>query len=94
MGGGQSGGASAPGAGPGVDLIAGKPTPTDMAQFSNPVLYLWEPACRRLGCAAAPEVMSICRAPIQDARVSLPGSEKKTDPQWNAANDPDLFPPC
>jgi len=36
--------------------------------------------------------VSICRAPNWDARVSLLGFHKKTDPQWNAANDPDLFP--
>ncbi len=34
--------------------IAGKPAPTLTAPTARPVQYLWELACRRLGCAAAP----------------------------------------
>src|SRR5690606_10759829 len=37
--------------------IAGKPAPTGPALSSRLVLSLWELACRRLGCKAAPRAL-------------------------------------
>ncbi|GLO55379.1 hypothetical protein PPUJ20066_14150 [Pseudomonas putida] len=63
---------------------------------SGAAAYLWERACPAkrpvLTQRCTARIVSICRAPNWDARVSLLGFHKKTDPQWNAANDPDLFP--